>query len=81
MLAPIFFQYANGTWLKNTEIPASQSRWGTFNILADNNLATLREILENASKTRTAVGTDTQLIGDFYASCMDEPGPPIFPPV
>lgn len=22
-----FFQFANGTWLKNTEIPASESRW------------------------------------------------------
>ena len=67
-----FFEYANGTWLKNTEIPASQSRWGTFNILADNNNAALRDILENAMKTRAANGTDTQLIGDFYASCMDE---------
>lgn len=23
-----FFTYANGTWIKNTEIPASQSSWG-----------------------------------------------------
>jgi len=22
-----FFQFANGTWVKNTEIPPSQSRW------------------------------------------------------
>ncbi|HEY0049213.1 MAG TPA: M13 family metallopeptidase N-terminal domain-containing protein, partial [Pyrinomonadaceae bacterium] len=67
-----FFQYANGTWLKNTEIPASQSRWGTFNILSDNNNTILREVLESAAKTRGAQGSDTQLIGDFYASCMDE---------
>ncbi|HEX9963191.1 MAG TPA: M13 family metallopeptidase [Pyrinomonadaceae bacterium] len=67
-----FFQYANGTWLKNTEIPASQSRWGTFNILGDNNDAMLREVLENAAKSGGAAGSDAQLIGDFYASCMDE---------
>jgi putative endopeptidase len=67
-----FFQYANGTWLKNTEIPASESRWGTFNILADNNNAILKEILENAAKNPGATGSDSQLIGDFYASCMDE---------
>ena len=68
-----FFEYANGTWLKETQIPASESRWGTFNILADNNNAMLREVLENAAKTKTAApGSDTQLIGDFYASCMDE---------
>ena len=68
-----FFQYANGTWLKNTEIPASESRWGTFNMLGDNNNSMLREILENAAKAKNpAAGSDTQLIGDFYASCMDE---------
>jgi putative endopeptidase len=68
-----FFEYANGTWLKETQIPASESRWGTFNILADNNNAILREVLENAAKTKNApAGSDAQLIGDFYASCMDE---------
>jgi putative endopeptidase len=67
-----FFEYANGTWLKNTQIPASESRWGTFNILGDNNDAMLKEILENAAKNRGAAGSDTQLIGDFYSSCMNE---------
>jgi len=67
-----FFQYANGTWLKNTEVPPAFPRWGTFNILADNNQAILKEILEKAVQTKAAPGTDTQLIGDLYASCMDE---------
>lgn len=67
-----FFQYANGGWLKNTQIPASESRWGTFNILGDSNTDILRGILENSAKTKAASGTDTQLIGDFYSTCMDE---------
>ena len=67
-----FFQFSNGSWLKSTEIPASESRWGTFNILADNNNASLRQILEDASKTKSPTGSGTQLIGDFYSSCMDE---------
>ncbi len=67
-----FFQFANGTWLKNTEIPASESRWGTFNILGGNNDAILKDILETAAKTKSAAGTDSQLIGDFYSACMDE---------
>jgi putative endopeptidase len=67
-----FFQYANGNWVKNTQIPPAYSRWGTFNILADNNYAQLKDVLENAAKSKSPVGSDTQLIGDFYASCMDE---------
>jgi len=67
-----FFQYANGTWVKNTQIPAAESRWGSFNILADANDATLHEVLEAAAKSRSAAGSDAQLIGDFYSSCMNE---------
>ena len=67
-----FFQYANGTWLRTIEIPPSESRWGSFNILANNNNSLLREILDTAAKKRSAKGTDAQLIGDFYGSCMNE---------
>lgn len=67
-----FFQYANGTWLKNTQMPAAYSRWGTFNILRENNQNILREILDTSMKTKAAKGTGAQLIGDYYASCMDE---------
>jgi putative endopeptidase len=67
-----FFEYANGTWLKNTQIPPAFSRWGTFNILADNNQIILRDILDKAAKSKSKKGSDEQLIGDFYSSCMDE---------
>src|SRR5688500_9491823 len=67
-----FFQYTNGTWLRTTEIPASESRWGTFNMLADQNNSHLYEILGDAAKKKSKPGTDTQLLGDFYASCMNE---------
>lgn len=67
-----FFQYANGTWLRTTEIPASESRWGSFNILANNNNSMLREILDTSQKRKSPSGSDAQLIGDFYASCMNE---------
>jgi putative endopeptidase len=66
-----FFQYANGNWVKNTPIPPSQSRWGSFNILAENNRDVSHEILERAAKQKNATG-NLKLIGDFYASCMDE---------
>ncbi|MGI8469369.1 MAG: M13 family metallopeptidase [Pyrinomonadaceae bacterium] len=68
-----FFQYANGTWLKKTDIPADRSRFGSFDILSDNNQAALHNILDTAVKdTGAAKGSNDQLIGDYYASCMDE---------
>src|SRR6476661_4203875 len=67
-----FFQFANGNWVKSTPIPPSQSRWGSFNIIADNNRDLSHNILEKAAKTKAKNGSNMQLIGDFYASCMDE---------
>lgn len=67
-----FFQFANGTWVKNTEIPASQPRWGSFNILQENNRDVLHDILEKAAAKKYPAGSNMQLIGDFYAACMDE---------
>ncbi len=67
-----FFQYANGTWLKNTQIPASESSWGTFNMLRDSNSALLKEVLEKAAASKAKKGSDQQMIGDYYATCMDE---------
>ncbi len=65
-----FYQYANGTWLKNTEIPPAYSTWGSFNVLAEYNRKVLREIVEEAAKKTNAVkGSTEQKIGDFYASC------------
>src|SRR3977135_4428638 len=59
-----FYQFANGTWLKNTEIPAAYSSWGAFNILAENNRKSLHEILEEAAKNTKAVkGSNEQKIG------------------
>lgn len=67
-----FFQYASGSWLKNNPIPASEVRWGSFNLLADQNNAVMRQILqEAATNTSAAKGTNAQKVGDYYASGMD----------
>ena len=67
-----FFEYANGSWLKSTQIPPTETRWGSFNILIDNNNEILKNILETAAKTKAPKGSDSQLIGDYYSSCMNE---------
>src|SRR6185312_2936860 len=66
-----FYQYACGTWLKNNPIPADQSSWGRFSELAERNRMILRQILEKAAVATTR-DADTQKIGDYYSSCMDE---------
>jgi len=67
-----FFQFTNGTWVKNTQVPPSEARWGVFNILGDQNTDLLKQILEKASATDAPKGSNMQLIGDFYSSCIDE---------
>ncbi|GAC1702193.1 MAG: M13 family metallopeptidase [Candidatus Limnocylindrales bacterium] len=67
-----FWTYANGAWLRETEIPADEPVWGGFSELRDRNLAILHDILESAAAGSAGPGTPQQLIGDLYASGMDE---------
>lgn len=67
-----FYQYVNGTWLEETEMPADKSRYGSFTILYDENQIRLREIIEDAANHENKTsGSDVQKVGDFYASFMD----------
>jgi putative endopeptidase len=66
-----FFDYANGTWMKKTVIPASESEWGSFVTLYDNNEKNLHKILESVSANDNAAGSKEQKVGDLYKSGMD----------
>ena len=66
-----FFGYANGGWLKNNPIPKSESGWGIFNLVADENYAQIKKISEDASAAKSAKGTPQQQIGDFFYCGMD----------
>ena len=67
-----FFQYANGTWLKNNPIPASESIWSISNLVQEETYVRLKEISVNAAAASDSKkGTALQKIGDFYASAMD----------
>jgi putative endopeptidase len=68
-----FYQFACGTWMAENPVPADQSRWGTFEQLADRNRAALHGILEKAAVNNPNRTSVEQKIGDFYATCMDEP--------
>lgn len=66
-----FFEFANGTWVKNNPVPASESRWGSFNELDQANKNKLTEILEEAKANPGKTGSMNQLLGAYYASYSD----------
>lgn len=67
-----FFEYANGTWIKKNPIPAKATRWGSFNVLIQDNTDRLSKILNTVSKTPgLAKGSAKQRVGDMFASGMD----------
>jgi len=65
-----FYLYANGAWIKNNPVPASKTRWGSFDELREESSKRLRALLEEAA-ANSAKDFQTQKIGDFYTSGMD----------
>jgi putative endopeptidase len=68
-----FFAYANGNWVKTTEIPADRSSYNTFTILTEKAEARTRAIVEEMAAKSGSAG-DERKIGDFYTAFMDEAG-------
>ncbi|BBD01521.1 putative endopeptidase [Sphingobium sp. YG1] len=60
-----FYDYANGTWAKNTPIPADKSNYGAFNTLDDLSRERTKGILEAAKSDPNSK------IGAAYASYLD----------
>jgi putative endopeptidase len=60
-----FYAYANGTWAKNTQIPADKSNYGMFTALNDLSQTRTREILDAAK------GDPNSIIGRAYSSYLD----------
>ena len=69
-----FFQYAVGGWAKRTTIPAEYDRYGVDQEIDARTHQILKEIMEAAASAKGAPGSESQKVGDFYASGMDEAG-------
>ncbi|MDO8914150.1 MAG: M13 family metallopeptidase [Phenylobacterium sp.] len=67
-----FFAYANGTWAATTEIPADRSSYNTFAVLREVASKRTVELIATAAKTQGPAGSEARMIGDYYASFMDE---------
>jgi putative endopeptidase len=67
-----FFEYSNGAWRAANPIPASMDRWSRRWKAGESNKEQLRTILDEVSaKSDLPKGSVSQLVGDFYAACMD----------
>ena len=67
-----FFGFANGTWAKNTPIPADQSSYGSFRVLRDLSEARVRALVEGHALGDPATGGDSAKIAAVYRGFMDE---------
>ncbi|HEY8747645.1 MAG TPA: M13 family metallopeptidase [Tepidisphaeraceae bacterium] len=67
-----FFEYVNGTWLKNNPIPGDYTRWGSFSELQDRDQKQMREILDGLMKSSDKFTEDQRKLRDFYATATDE---------
>ena len=67
-----FFMYANGSWLKANPIPSTETRWGSFNELQENNYKALHTLLEEAASDKNAAkGSATWKVGTLYRNGMN----------
>ena len=66
-----FYNFCNGNWQKNFQLPESDGRYGSFNEIRENNLNKIRGILDQVSKNKLAAqNTDAQRLRDFYNTAM-----------
>lgn len=67
-----FYQYAIGSWLKDNPIPSTESRWGVFENLSEDNRKKINDLIADiTSKSGYKQGSDEQLVRDFYLSALD----------
>ena len=67
-----FYNYVNGNWMKTTEIPDDQVRWGGFGVLSKSTAADVLKILEKAKESgKYAAESDQGKALLIFASELD----------
>jgi len=67
-----FFAYANGAWVKTTEIPPDRSSYSTGTMLEELTSQRTAALIKQAAGRRAPAGSEARKIGDYYSSYMDE---------
>lgn len=66
-----FFQYACGGWMKKHPLTDEYARFGSFDMLAENNREQLKGLIAEIAAQQHEQGTIGQKIGDIYNLAMD----------
>ncbi|MCQ2118467.1 MAG: M13 family metallopeptidase [Bacteroidales bacterium] len=66
-----FYQYATGGWQKNNPLKPEYSRYGAFDILAENNEIKLNDLFSELAGLQTEPGSVEQKIADLYLMGLD----------
>ena len=66
-----FYQYADGTWVKNNPVPPDKSRWGAFMELQERNWFLIHQILNDTLAAQPAPDSPAGKVADFFRSAMD----------
>ena len=69
-----FYLYANGDWLKRTEIPPDRAGVNVFTKLSDISNKRTADLIEEIAKSNPAAGTPTRKVADLFNSYMDQDG-------
>ena len=66
-----FYQYACGGWMANNPLGDEYARYGSFDVLGENNQAQLKDLVTRIAAQKNTPGTVEQKIGDFYNTAMN----------
>ncbi|HYX53445.1 MAG TPA: M13 family metallopeptidase N-terminal domain-containing protein, partial [Candidatus Limnocylindrales bacterium] len=67
-----FYDYANGGFLKRTQIPPDRPNVGVFSQLSDISNKRTADLIQEMAKSKAAPGSSAQQIADLYNSFLDE---------
>ncbi len=66
-----FYRYATGGWSDSHPLTAEYARFGSFDLLAENNRTQLRELIEGVAAQKNEPGSIADKIAQMYNSAMD----------
>ncbi len=66
-----FYQYATGGWQEKNPLKAEFARYGSFDVLRENNEKRINELFAAMAKTTAEPGTIEQKISDLYKMGLD----------